>query len=464
MVTSPRRRLTAGLMCGVAVHAMQAYGVATALPKLTEDLHARGSYGAVITVYLLASVLGLVAGGRRVDRLGLKPTVRAGALWIAAGLFTAAVAPIMPVLLIGRGMQGLGAGLLTTVVYAIVHTSYPRRQWPEVLALLSAAWAVSGLSFPWVLGLIVEYVHWRVVFMAALPLLALTILWVLPSIPDRADDGAETAKSARLLDAVGVVIGASVLLHPVPSPLRFVAVAQALVGVAILSPCVVRLLPEGTLSLRPVLGAAVGGKFLVCMGFFGAEVFVPLALVEVRGYKEVFVGAVLTAATVCWMVAAFVQSRTLGRVGPARMGSAGAVMVLAGVAGMVLLTDPQMPIGWVFLTWGIAAGGMGLVYSTVTDSAMAATAPGREGATGMALGIVDVLGAAAGAGLGQMIVGNFPTGDAGAALGIRAAWGVLVVLTVPALWATARLGAHMESVSSEVDLGPPERTSAPDVL
>jgi predicted MFS family arabinose efflux permease len=260
-----------------------------------------------------------------------------------------------------------------------------------------------------------------------------------------------------------VVIGASILLHPIPSPLRFITVAQVLLGVAILVPCILRLLPEGTFSLRPVLGAAVGGKFLVCMGFFGSEVFVPLALVEVRGYRETFVGGVLTVATVCWMVAAFVQTRTLQKVGPSRMGSIGVVMILAGIAGMVLLIDPQVPIAWVFLSWGVAAGGMGLVYSTVTDSAMAATDPGREGATGMALGIVDVLGAAAGAGLGQMLLGNFPAGESGLALGLRAAWATLVVLTVPALLATLRLGSRMEMDSTEIDLGP-ERTSAPEIL
>src|SRR5699024_8286320 len=115
---------------------------------------------------------------------------------------------IMPVLLGGRAFQGLGAGVLTTVVYAVVHATYPRRQWPQILALLSAAWAVSGLCFPWLLGLVVQYLHWRMVFVFVLPVLACAILWVLPSVP-ASPQQSESESGARIIDAVGIVFGAS---------------------------------------------------------------------------------------------------------------------------------------------------------------------------------------------------------------------------------------------------------------
>lgn len=456
MVASPPpRRLTAGLMCGVAVHAMAAYAVATALPTVTEALEAPWAYGPIITVYMLASVIGLAEGGRRADHRGLVATVRAGAGWITAGLLLAALAPNAPVLLVGRALQGFGAGLLTTVVYAIVHTAYPRQGWSNVLALLSAAWGVAGVGLPPLLGLIVDIDPtwtWRIVFVAPLPLLALTVAWVTPCIPAGREPGSEPAESVRVLDAVGVVFGASLLLHPLPFVPAGLSMVQAAAGLAIVGHSVARLLPEGTLTLKPVLGGAIGAKFLVCMGFFGAEVFVPLALREVHGKGGPFIGLVLTGATVAWALAAFVQTKLLPRIGPARCGTIGSTMIFVGVAGLVLITEARVPVAWVFLTWGIAAAGMGISYSTVTDSAMAATPAGREGATGMALGIVDVLGAAAGAGLGQVMLGAFPAGEAGTALGLRAAWAFLALLTGPAIWASTRLGSRMENKSAPASI------------
>jgi MFS family permease len=443
MVGTPSRRLTAGLMCGVSVHAMQAYAVATALPTLTKDLGGRGSYATAITVYLLASLVGLADGGRRVDHIGIRSTVRAGALWITAGLFCAALAPSMPLLYLGRVFQGFGAGLLTTVVYAIVHTAYPRAGWPKMLALLSAAWAVSGVALPGLLGYMVEAIHWRVVFVAPLPVLAATIAWILPSVPDHGEPGDEPAESVRVRDAVGVVVGAVLALHPIVPSMPAITVAQALLGVVIAIACLRRLMPEGTLTLRPVLGGAIGAKFLVCLGFFGAEVFLPLALEAIHHRSPAFVGFVMTSATLAWALAAFVQSRILERVGPARCASVGSAMIVMGVAGLLLLTDSSMSPYIVFAAWGLAAAGMGTVYSTTTDSAMAATAIGREGATGTALGIADVLGAAIGAGLGQLLLASFPSTPEGVALGLRGAWGMLAILTLPAVYAASRLGAEM---------------------
>ncbi len=452
MVASPPRRLTAGLMCGVAVHAMAAYAVATALPTVTEELAAPWAYGPIITVYLLASIVGLAEGGRRADHLGIRPTVRGGAFWITVGLAVAALAPNAPVLLVGRALQGFGAGLLTTVVYAIVHTAYPREGWPKMLALLSAAWAVSGVALPALLGYLVDELTWRVVFVAPLPLLAATVMGVIPCIPADREPGTEPAESVRVRDAVGLAVGGGLLLHPLTFVPPGLSIVQAAIGMVIAVNCVARLMPEGTLTLKPVLGGAIGAKFLVCMGFFGAEVFLPLALQKVHGKPSSFVGLALTGATIAWTTAAFVQSKLLAKIGPARCASIGSGMIFLGVSGLVLLTDPSVPAPWVFLTWGIAAGGMGVAYSTVTDSAMAATAPGREGATGMALGIADVLGAAAGAGLGQVMLGAFPSGDAGIELGLRAAWGILAVLTIPAIWASTRLGARMESAPARIEL------------
>ncbi|MBK6812485.1 MAG: MFS transporter [Sandaracinaceae bacterium] len=443
------RKLTAGLMLGVGVHAMEGFSIYTALPALTLELNARALYGAVITTYLLGSLVGLVWAGVHTDTRGPRGALRVGLGAIALGLLGATFAPDIYSLLVCRCLQGFGGGALTTVLYAAVHRAYPRAEQAQVLALLSLAWGGSAVAMPGLLGMIVDHLHWRYVFALGLPVAGLAAGLILPSLRGvehqprasleavTADAPARPRKRVLALAVTTLVAGATLGLHAptfagVPGWLL-----PALGGVAVVG-WLVALWPAGVFQLRAVLPAAVGVKTLACALFFGAEAHLPLALTDIHQRGSTFTGLVLTAAAMAWSSAAFLQARLLPRLGASRIALMGVLGTALAVAGLLLLVDPSVTPYLALPIWALGAAGMGMVYNTTSDSALAATGEGDSGATGTALGISDSVGAALGTGVASGLLNAAPS------LGVGLTWGwmALLVLAVPMAVGASRLGGR----------------------
>jgi MFS family permease len=109
----------------VTVVAFEALAVATILPIVSRDLGDFRLYGWVFSAFLLSSLLGIVVAGTLADRGPLERPMLAGLGLFAAGLAVGGLAPDMPVLVAGRALQGLGAGVVPAVGYVAISRAYP---------------------------------------------------------------------------------------------------------------------------------------------------------------------------------------------------------------------------------------------------------------------------------------------------------------------------------------------------
>ena len=100
------------------------------------------------SAFQLGLLVGIVVAGGQADRRGPGPPFVAGVLVFMAGLTIGGLAPSMLVLVLARGLQGLGAGAIPAVAYAAIGRSYPEALRPRVFAVLSTAWVVPGLIGP----------------------------------------------------------------------------------------------------------------------------------------------------------------------------------------------------------------------------------------------------------------------------------------------------------------------------
>ena len=71
----------------------------------------------------------------------------------------------MPILVVGRALQGLGAGAIPAVGYVAIGRALPERLRAEMFAVLSTAWVLPGLLAPGIAGAVAELFHWRLVFL-----------------------------------------------------------------------------------------------------------------------------------------------------------------------------------------------------------------------------------------------------------------------------------------------------------
>ena len=284
------------------------------------------------SAFQLGLLVGIVVAGGQADRRGPGPPFVAGVLVFMAGLTIGGLAPSMLVLVLARGLQGLGAGAIPAVAYAAIGRSYPEALRPRVFAVLSTAWVVPGLIGPALSALVAASVGWRWVFLGLLPLVAASGALAWPSLRRLGPPPEPLVQRGRLPRAIGVAAGAGVVLAGLTSRSPLTGALLVAAGLAIGLVPLRGLLPPGTLTARPGLPVAVLSRALLTFAFFGADTYVPLAITSVRGQSTVVASIAVTAATLAWTAASWVQERKAADWPGRRLIRSGFLIVAAGIA------------------------------------------------------------------------------------------------------------------------------------
>src|SRR5207237_8404553 len=122
--------------------------VGAVMPVAALDLGGLDGYGWAFSAFMLASLVGAISAGQSADRRGSGAPARLGFAAFTAGLIVAGMAPAWSILLLGRALQGFGAGSLIAVAYVAIARGYPEGLRPRLLALLSSAWIMPALIGP----------------------------------------------------------------------------------------------------------------------------------------------------------------------------------------------------------------------------------------------------------------------------------------------------------------------------
>ena len=155
-----------------------------------------------ITLYTLVMASFMITGGKIGQIIGRKRAFAIGCVIYGCGSMTTALAPNLPVLLIGwSGLEGLGAALILPAIVALVAANFDRAERPRAYGLVTAAAAVAVAVGPIVGGFFTTYLSWRYVF-AGEVLIVLAILVLTRRIA-----AGEPEKKVRL-DLVGTALSA----------------------------------------------------------------------------------------------------------------------------------------------------------------------------------------------------------------------------------------------------------------
>jgi MFS family permease len=400
-----RRALTVGLVLTVTLVAFESLAVATVMPEVKDDLGGLGLYGWVFSGFFLGSIVGINVAGQLADRRGLVLPFAAGLGVFAVGLVIGGAASSMEVLIVGRVAQGFGAGAIPSIAYTAIGRGMPSALRPRMFATLATAWVIPGLVGPAIAAWIEDVADWRWVFLGLLPVVAVAGLMAIPAL--RALDRVVSPTPgpldrARLLRVLVLVVGVGAFLgatkaDPVPAlVLGAVGLPAAVWAFHVLQ-------PAGTLRLAAGVPATVAVRGLLTCAFFAGDAYVPLAITDGRGGATWVAGAALSAGAVSWTGGAWVQARSLERLGPRRFVGVGALVIAVGTV-LLLCTMRGLPVGVAVAAWAVAALGMGLAYAPLSVTVLGAAPPGEEGAASAALQLSDTLGIAVGTGIGGAIV------------------------------------------------------------
>lgn len=151
--------------------------LAVALPKVARAFDiGRGRAGLLITVYLVAMLVGQPLSGRVSDVFGSKRVVLLSLLGFAACSMWAAAVPTFRWLVIARGVQAVFASALAPSVQSMLRSVASPRERGRAFGILGSVIGVGAAAGPIVGGVLVGAFGWKAIFLVNVPVVALTAL------------------------------------------------------------------------------------------------------------------------------------------------------------------------------------------------------------------------------------------------------------------------------------------------
>jgi EmrB/QacA subfamily drug resistance transporter len=180
LTPSEVRTILMSLLLTMFLAALDQTIVATALPSIGRQFQDVSSLSWVITAYLLASTAVAPVFGTLADIYGRRGMIIAALSLFVAGSLVCALAPNMTVLILGRGLQGLGGGGIMPVVQTVISDVVTPRERGQYQAYFSGVWTVAGVGGPVLGGLFAEHLHWSMIFWINVPLALAALALLLP--------------------------------------------------------------------------------------------------------------------------------------------------------------------------------------------------------------------------------------------------------------------------------------------
>jgi EmrB/QacA subfamily drug resistance transporter len=383
-----------GLLLAALLAAIDQTIVGTAEPRIIAQLSGFDRYPWVATAYLLTSTVSVPIFASLSDIHGRKPFFLLGAtlfvltsaLCGAAGTLTFLPLDGMGQLILFRGLQGIGAGMVMGLLFTIVGDIFSPAERGRYQGLFAAMWGLASIFGPTLGGWLTDSWSWRACFWVNLPVGAVAIAAIYFEFPYMKPRG-----STRRLDWAGfaTLIGTVVpLLLALTWATRYGWTStrvESLLGLSALmlaaflyaeTRAAEPVIPL-VLFRNPIISICSACSFVLGMGMFGVIIYLPLYMQGVLGVSATQSGSLLTPL----MMGAVVGSISGGQA-VSRTGRYKGVAVLGSIlvaTGMILFARMGANTPRIYVVYGMIIAGLGMgLLQPVYTLAVQNVAPRRQ--------------------------------------------------------------------------------------
>ncbi len=372
-----------GLLLAALLAAIDQTIVGTAEPRIIASLQGFDRYPWVATIYLLSSTVSVPIFASLSDRYGRKPFFMLGAtLFVIASALCGAAGNLtfMPIdgmgqLIVFRGLQGIGGGMVTGILFTIVGDIFSPIERGKYQGLFAALWGIASIFGPTLGGWLTDNWSWRACFYVNLPFGALAIAAIHFEFPNMKPRG-----SSRRLDWAGfaTLIGTVVpLLLALTWATSYGWGSTRVVSLLVTSVVMLGLLlysesraAEPIIPLvlfrDPVIGVCSAAAFVLGMGMFGTIIYLPLFMQGVLGVSATQSGNLLTPLLMGVVVSSIIGGQAISRTGEYKVqGILGSVLIAGGMI-MFARMDADTSRLYVAVAMIVAGFGMGLLQPVYT--------------------------------------------------------------------------------------------------
>jgi EmrB/QacA subfamily drug resistance transporter len=364
-----RRAVTAGVMLGMFLAALEATVIGTAMPTIIAKLGGLGQYSWVFSAYLLTSTVTVPVWGRLSDLYGRRPLYLMGIMFFLLGSALSGASQTITQLIVFRAIQGFGAGALIPLSMTINGDIYTLKERARMQALFSGVWGLASILGPLAGGFITDNLSWRWVFYINIPfgLAAALVVGLALVEPKRVERPIVDYAGATWLTLAVTLLLLALVESGDPrvwaSPWMLVIVA-GFIFFSILFVRTERRAPEPIVpfSLFQNRVVAIGSItcFMIGASLFGAISFIPLFIQGTLGGTATEAGIMLTPFLLGWVTTAVLGGRLIFLIGYRPTIMLG--LTILTISFIILSTFGQTtPRWWLVVIMTTMGAGMGLV-------------------------------------------------------------------------------------------------------
>lgn len=383
-LTRPQMFATmAGLLLAVLLAALDQTIIGTAEPRIIAQLSGFNRYPWVSTTYLLTSTLAVPVFAKLSDMYGRKWFFLGGAsmfvftsaLCGAAGKLNFLGIDGMSQLIVFRGLQGIGAGMMMGLAFTIIGDVFSPAERGKYTSFFAAAWGLASIFGPTLGGWLTDHISWRACFYVNLPVGLIAIAAIYLKLPQIRHEGVEQQLDwAGLFSLIFCIVPLLLALTWVTdygwSSVRVESLLalSAVMLAAFLhaeSRAIEPLLPL-VLFRNPIVSLCSICVFLLGMGMFGVIIYLPLFMQGVMGVSATQSGNLLTPLMMGAVAGSVVTGQLTLRLQSYKIAAVAGSLLVA--AGMILFArmDGATQRMEVILAMIIAGSGMGLLQPVYT--------------------------------------------------------------------------------------------------
>lgn len=322
--TKHRKMLITGLIIAMLFGALDGTIVGTAMPRIVGELGGLDLMTWLTTAYMLTSTTVVPIAGKLADLIGRRVIYVTGLVIFMAGSVLSGMTDNMTQLIIFRGIQGIGGGIMMPMAMIIVgdlFTGKERAKWQGVFGALYGLASVIG---PQIGGFIVDALNWRWVFYINLPVGILAAFFIWHGLNKHQSTGKVKIDLAGMFTMiVGVV---SLLLALTFGGKDYAWTSWQIIGLFVLAAVAICafILIESK-AAEPILPVSLfknraftvlnGIGFLMSIGMFGAIVFVPLYMQGVVGVSATQSGTIMTPMMITMIIMSVIGGQIVYKIG-----------------------------------------------------------------------------------------------------------------------------------------------------
>jgi EmrB/QacA subfamily drug resistance transporter len=370
---SAKRRwaITAGVMTGMFIAALEATVVGTAMPTVIASLGGLNHYSWVFSAYLVTSTVTVPVWGKLSDLYGRRLLYQIGIGVFLLGTLLSGLSGTMTQLIVFRAIQGLGAGALVPLGMTIIGDTFTLEERAKMQAYFSGVWGLSSIIGPIVGGFITDQISWRWVFFVNLPIgvvAALIIGFALREPKTHTRPKIDYAGAILLMVAISLLMlamveGGSGGLINSENIIIFLASAVLLVIFVFVEKRAADPIIPFELFRNKTIAIAIPAGFLGGVAMFGAISFIPLFAQGSLGFTATAAGSLLTPLMLSWVSMSIIGGRLMLKIGYR-------LLTIVGYAaltfGFVLLAMFDRDTNRIFLYLDLVIIGIGLGSSMLT--------------------------------------------------------------------------------------------------